>query len=193
MKKIIVILLMLLVFNYADAQKKAVNKIPRSEPEKWLFVGNASTDNMFVMFQDAVMDAMNDFFDYYQHEYQKENDPSRKVEGSCSIDFVKYKVIEDVLYVWLEVRPEGKYTFVTSYDSMISQMFSSDKETNTCDLTRKTTVSLDDGCENMELQFWNELWTKSQSSVNEKNTDALNTILMNLKYTKKETYHSERK
>lgn len=192
MKKIIVILLMLLVFNYADAQKKVVNKIPRSEPEKWLFVGNASTDNMFVMFQDAVMDAMNDFFDYYQHEYQKENDPSRKVEGSCSIDFVKYKVIEDVLYVWLEVRPEGKYTFVTSYDSMISQMFSSDKETNTCDLTRNTTVSLNAGEENMELKFWNNFLATSQGTVDEKKTDTRNMIQMDIAYEKRETYHHER-
>lgn len=191
MKKIIVILLMLLVFNYADAQKKAVNKIPRSEPEKWLFVGTASTDNMFVMFQDAVMDAMNDFFDYYDRIYSTESHD--EVTGTCSIEFVKHKMDDDILYVWLEVKPDGKYSFVTSHGYVSSSMYSSDNETDTYEKTRKTTVSLDDGCENMELQFWNELWAKSQSSVNEKNTDALNTILMNLKYTKKETYHSERK
>lgn len=191
MNKVIVALLMLLSVEYADAQKKYSSRIPQSEPEKWLFVGTASTDNMFVMFQDAVMDAMNDFFDYYDRIYSTES--HGEVTGTCSIEFVKHKMDDDILYVWLEVKPDGKYSFVTSHGYVSSSMYSSDNETDTYEKTRKTTVSLDDGCENMELQFWNELWTKSQSSVNEKNTDALNTILMNLKYTKKETYHSERK
>lgn len=168
-------------YSYAG---KVVKSYPHSEPEKWLFVGNASTDNMFVMFHEAAMDAMNDFFDYYQRICKEA--PSDKIEGTCSITFVKYKLVDEVLYVWLEVKPGGKYYFETSisYDQSksVQQSMSEIDVNQQVELLRLTTVSLNEDDEEMKLHFSNRFHVNTSVSVKGKTEDVFNDILMTVEY-----------
>jgi hypothetical protein len=186
MKKIIIALLMLMSLNSAASHEKVRNIDPKSEPEKWVFVGEASTDNVFVMFQDAVMDALDEFFEYYQSRYSTEL--SEEISGTFNIEFVKSELGDGALYVWLKVLPEGNYAFITSESYISSGEYSDDKKTEVHDRLRKATILLKESDEQMEIQFFGRDTGEYQKSVSDSKASVKSSLYVTLDYNKQESF-----
>lgn len=148
MKKIVIAALLLVAaFNGAVAQshRNRHRSEPDSQPEKHIYVGQASSENILNMYNEALMFAFRRFIAARKlEEWERTGKVSEDVKGTCTIELLKSEIWDDAtLYIWFEIKPGGKYIYEAtfSFNSESNSKRSEERGIDCCNLT----ISADTG------------------------------------------------